>query len=158
VVNQTPGASKKSPAKKIIAALLVVAVAVAAFLFFFRSDEQLIRARFDTLATAYNEGNVNKLVSCFDHRTQSELKAVIRLTSSVLGVDISDLYTVLVGLSPEIAALTGEDATVTITVHAIRISGRTASVDTTFSVGGESDDVTFSMVKEGLQWYINLSG
>ena len=150
--------SKASPLKKIIAVILVLVVAVTGFAIFNKSDEQRITDRIHTLEAAYNEGDTNKLVSCFDRQTQMELKAVIKIGSSVLGVDVSDLFRVAVGLSPTLSSFTGDDTTVSINIKEIRVTGKTAQVDVSFRVGAESQDCTFPMIKSGMSWLINLSG
>jgi len=141
-----------------VAIVVVLALAVVGFVVFHKSDEQLIEDRIQTLQDAYNEGDASKLISCFDHKTQIELKAIGGIASSVLGVSISDLFGAAAGLSSNLSSFTGDDVAVVISIHSIRIRTKTAQVDVTFAIGAESQDTTLPMVKSGFSWYINLSG
>lgn len=142
--------------KKVTVVLIVlVVIVVGAGLIFHKSDQQLITDRLNTFTTAYNEGNLDQLIDCFDPKTQNTLKAVSGVAGSLLGVNVSDLFGLVMGSS----SFTGVDTTVNISIHDIQLTGKQrATVDITFICGTlENENCTLHMMKSGWNWYIDMS-
>lgn len=143
----------------LISAVLVVALAFLAYLFFFtnffKSDDELIRARIDTFVTDYNNGDFEALMESFDDKTRSTIESTIGLTQSMFGgmtgfdVNYSDLF----GLG---VAANGGDMMKIQDIQSIEIQGDKAVVTATMilsaNMGGQSNSITetahFELVKE----------
>jgi hypothetical protein len=143
---------KKFSFVKFVAVITVLVIAATAMYFiFYKSDEDRIKDRLNTFAAAYNEGDFNKLTDCFDPKTKTTLKSVAGIGSKLLGLDVEDLFGLVMGVGP---SLTSKDTTIYITVHNINFtSDTTAKVDITFHFGEEKDDLTLEMMKSGGKWF-----
>ena len=148
---------KPFPYIKVIAFLLVLAVVVTVlFLTFNKSDEDRIIDRLKSFESAYNEGNFDKLVGCFDQKTQTTFKSAAGVASSWLGINVGDMFGLIMGIGP---AFTPGDTTIYVTAHKDDIeffSNTEARVDLTFEFMNSKDDITFFMIKNGLDWYIDM--
>jgi len=152
-------ARKSFSLKKFISVTLFLAVAVTAGVWVYQkmneSDEDIIERRLQTFATAYSDGDFDKLVSCFDPKTKILLKSTAGIGSKLLGLNVADLFGLLMTVAPR---LTPEDTTIEITVHKITFTSDTeAEADITFRFGEQKDSITLDMIKKGWNWYIDMS-
>lgn len=143
--------------RRVIVAFLVFCLIVSFCGCTSKSDETLIRERMETFAKAYNAGDMEKVLDCFDARTRNAYKAILNIGNSLIGqsgvsIDISDMFSLGVAFMGEGDLLEFRDIDITIQ------SESSAVVTATMEYGVESEKseetVTFSMVKEESDWYI----
>lgn len=135
--------------------LILALICVVAYLIFgtslFKSDEDKIRDRIDSFATAYNTGDMDETIECLDAKTRNMYQSILGIAGSFLPVDLGDLFGLSVGVVSE-----GE--LLQIHVKQIQIQGDTAKAyaDMRYEdiYGQQSDAVIFIMVKESNDWFI----
>lgn len=143
--------------RRVIVAFLVFCLIVSFCGCTSKSDETLIRERMETFEKAYNAGDMEKVLNCFDARTRNTYKAILNIGNSLIGktgvsIDISDMFSLGIALMDEDDVLEFGDMDIVIR------SESSAVVTVTMEYGAESEKseetVTFSMVKEEDDWYI----
>ncbi len=150
----------KNTKRTLLIVIPIVAVLVAAIvlgcMFLFKSDEDKIRDRIDTFATACNEGDIEGMINCFDKKTRKTYEASMGLVEGlfggITGVDIP------IGDMVEIFGMEemGGQLNMDITVESIAINGNTAQVKVTLSAEGEAETDEVVMCKEEDDWFIDM--
>ncbi len=120
-----------------------------------KSDEKLIEERIDTFLTAYNDGDTDVVLSCFDTKTRNAFQAMSNLLGGLAGsaagfnIDLSDLFSLGVSTtSDDFMELEITDINV--------IDSQNATVTTTMDLtGAKKQTIYFVMVYENNGWYIN---
>ncbi|MBQ8685277.1 MAG: hypothetical protein IJ514_03795 [Clostridia bacterium] len=70
-----------------------------------KTDEELIRERIDTFTTAFNDGDFEGVLDCFDAKTRNTLRASFNVMGGLFGgltgfsFDLSDLFTLGVAMT-----------------------------------------------------------
>ncbi len=143
------GAAVKKPLPKwllptLIAVGTAIVVLIVCLLIFFKSDEQKIRERFDTFATAINTNDLEGVIACFDSNTRDFMEValdVARINGNYKGI-FGDLYET--------------DGFTQMQVISVQIDGEKASATVLTTINGDSDSAVIPMVKENGEWYIDL--
>lgn len=128
------------------------------------TDEELIEVRIDSFVTAYNNGDINAVLECFDTKTRNTYKLAMSFTENIggaflkditgLGIDVSlsDLFGFSVGIISDDDLLSAEISNINISDE------ENAAVDVTLSYKDMqselSEDCTFIMLKEDGDWFI----
>lgn len=140
--------------KKIVLFLLCIVLLVP-ILSGCKSDEVLIKERVDQLLFAFNSGDMEGVLNCYDAKTRNANKALLGLGNKLLGdnMDLSGLFSLVVGFASEGEMLRMED--VQITVNA---KGTKATVKAKLYYSDiENEQETLlqlTMVKEDGDWFI----
>lgn len=150
--------------KKILALTLTCVLCLSFFNgcnLLIKSDEELIEERIYSFVNAYNSGDVDGLVECFDSKTKTTLKSALGIGNSLLGgltgfsVDLKDIFGLGMGITE------GDVLTVQ-QVNNIQIGTGTATADATIVLSDEwggsgktTDDCTFYLKSENGGWYIS---
>lgn len=115
------------------------------------TDEELITERIQEFVTAYNNGDMDTVLKCFDAKSRSTLLASIDLISAFSGgyIDVSALFSLGVNLTEgEFMKLEISDIKVT--------DSKNATATATMELqGGGTQSLTFEMVFENEGWYIH---
>lgn len=147
---------------------LALALAVAfAFMFFFtnvfKSDEDLIKERIDEFIEAYNNGDMDAVMECFDPKTRSAMEATMGIGDALFGsytgldIGLGDMFGLSAGINEgDLMTLkdiqfTVPDGAEAVTVNAnmtmnVSVMGRSQSMDS---------PVVINMVKDDGDWYIS---
>ncbi len=147
--------------KIVVTALIIITVAFVLITCFFdfRTDEEKIEDQINNFVTAYNDGDLEKVLDSLDSRTRNALKSTMNITETLLGskmkVKLSDLFSVSVGL------VSGEDDILKVTIDDIDIQDDKATVNVSMTYRDKANDFSdftgeavFTMVKEDRDWYI----
>lgn len=155
--------------------VLVICLTTLTGCFDFRTDEEKITDRVNDFITAYNTGDMEEVIACFDATSRNMLEAMMGigegLFSEFAGVDISmsDMFALGVGfMSEDPLSMVINDITITsdttalVTIDAtITISSEFVDQDVFESEGiptEQSETLTLPMVKEDDDWYIDTKG
>ncbi len=141
---------------RFINVFLVIAIIVTAITGCqFKSDEQLIEEKIDGFVGCYNAGDFDGVLECLDSKTQNTFKAALNITQGVLGInfELSDLFSLSVGLMSEGDILNIEIIQMTVNNDKATVQGKISYHDTMQS--DLSDDVIISMIRENNKWVIN---
>lgn len=146
--------------KKRIVALLLTVVFAVCFLFGCKkkTDEELVRERIDTFVTAYNDGDFEGVLACFDAKTRNTLEATFNVMGGLVGgltgfsFDLGDLFTLgvaLMGDGGEVLAI--EVSEVSVDGEQAVAKGQMGFAD----IGSSSVEVVYViLVKEEEDWFI----
>lgn len=121
-----------------------------------KSNEKLIEERLTTFATAYNGGDMQGVLSCFNMETRNACQAMINLLGGLasagtgLGIELNDLFALGVSMAP------GDFMGLKINEIVVEKDGKRATAATTMKLVDEDEDQTvyFIMVYENDGWYI----
>lgn len=139
-----------------IVAVIVAGAIVATCLFFFKSDEQKIRDRIDTFATACSESDIEGMINCFDSRTRKTYETMMSFTEGLMGgltgfdLPLGDMVE-LFGME------SGGQFEMKIEVHSVEINGDSAEVEVTMDDGSTTESDVIVMCKEDDDWYLDFS-
>jgi hypothetical protein len=143
-------------------AIISVFVAVGAVAFsLLESDEDIIIRRISTFESAYNRGDLEAMVDCFDPATRTTLKAAISVTDTIIGgltgysFNIADMFGLVMGLGP---FFDFDTPTISITVESVDINGDKATANVIINAGGSEVHALLHMMKDNMGWYINVLG
>ena len=124
-----------------------------------KSDNEMINSRISEFLSAYNDGDFEATVNCFDKKTRRQINATFNVTGSLLGsvtgvnIDLSDMFSLGIATSSEDDFLSIEISRI------VMQSSEKATLIGTMSFSGvgseQSDTVFIVMVKESDDWYIN---
>lgn len=144
--------------KKVVSMLLILAL----FAFIFcgcesKSDEMMIADRMNTFLKAYNTGDLEGALACLDAKTRNTYQAALNVGNQLIGLtgfsaDISDLFSLGIGLSGTECALMLENLTITGKSDTQAVVSATLTYQDGQSSYGE--EVSFTLVKEDGDWYI----
>ncbi len=144
-----PAAPMKKPLPKwllptLIAVGTAIVVLVVCLLLFGKSDEQKIRERFDTFATAINNRDLQGMFGCFDSKTRGLMDFSIGILSASgqYGEMMESLYEI--------------EGFVQMQVLSVQVNGNKATATVVAITNGDSEPATLPMVKENGEWYIDL--
>lgn len=145
---------KKSILLKLVVFVLIAGIGAGTtyFMFFNKTDEEKITDRIDAFTEAYNSGDIDACLNCFDSRSKNALKGLTKLGNSVLGFDLSDLFGISVAsqdvsISQKVKSITIDSETSATVVAELYYSGDYASKESTTTH-------TFKMKKEKNNWFI----
>lgn len=117
-------------------------------------NEELIRARINAFAKAYNEGDMEKVLECLDAKSRNAMQAMLDLLGGVASkyagftIDLKDLFSLGVSITAddfmglEIQSIVIDDAK------------KTASVKTSMRLENQTATIYFDMVHEDDDWFI----
>lgn len=139
-------------------ALVILICLVTALLCGCKSDEQKIEDRLNQFLFAFNTGDMEAVLDCYDAKTRNANKAILGLGNnllgdSLLGMSFQGLFALSVGLMSEGELLRVED--VVVEIHS---SGTRATVSATLYYEDYSEShnsqIQLTMIKENGDWYI----
>lgn len=137
----------------ILSILLVVAVGIAVPVVVTQTNTP--EATIAKLEKAFNDGNINEVMECFDSETRNAYKGADDLFKSFSGFSFSSAANVL----PFLAEAMGEDLpNMKITVNSIEKEGPKnciAHVTVQYSDEMDPEEDTIEMVKENGKWYVS---
>ena len=121
-----------------------------------RSDEEKIRDRVSTFATAINTGDTDTAISCLDARSRNMLNAAVNIGGGILGavigfeLNVQDLFALALGFSGSLLSVDVQNVEITSDTKAVVYLTAAAKVDgVTETWSGALD-----MIKEGGDWFI----
>lgn len=123
-----------------------------------KSDEVKIQERLDAVVFAFNSGDMEGVLDCYDAKTRNVNKAVLGIGDGLLGmggIDIgfSSLFALTVGLQSEGDIVKVEDVQITINSDGTR--AEVSAMVHFDGPGGELDTpIQMTMIKENGDWYI----
>ena len=144
--------------KKIAFGIFLLSVVFVVFSVCAKSDETLIEDRVNTFLTAYNSGDMEEVIACFDAKTRNTYKAAMNIGNGLIGmtgfdVGIADLFGLGVALMSDEDVLKLDDMEISI------ISDNRAIVQGPLSYRENqksySGTVKLLLVKENGDWYIS---
>ncbi|MBQ7347460.1 MAG: hypothetical protein IJW55_05840 [Clostridia bacterium] len=119
------------------------------------TNEELIENRITTFVTAYNDGDMDTVMSCLDAKTRNAFQAMLNLLGGLAGsaagfnIDLSDLF------SLGVSTTTGDFMELEITNITV-IDNENATATTTMDLtGAGTQTIYFVMVYENNGWYIH---
>lgn len=141
----------------LIAAVLIVAANHFKLWNLFKSDEDLIRERFQIMEDCFNDGDLEGYLGCMDSASSAAAQMMLDmaggLMSDYMGFDMNFGDMMSFG-----TALGGGDV-LQIEVHDVQVDGKEAYATATFRMDfyGEvmEETMEFPMIKEGNEWFIN---
>lgn len=137
----------------ILSLLLVVAVGIAVPVVVTQTNTP--EATIAKLEKAFNDGNINEVMECFDSETRNAYKGADDLFNSFAGFSFSSAANVF----PFLAEAMGEDLpNMKITVNSIEKEDSKnciAHVTVQYSDEMDPEDDTIEMVKENGKWYVS---
>ncbi|MGN1203108.1 MAG: hypothetical protein ACI4RF_07405 [Eubacterium sp.] len=150
--------------KKILTLTLILILSVS-FLsgcnMLIKSDEELIEERINSFVSAYNSGDVDGLIECFDSKTKTAMKSALGIGNSLLGgligfdISLSDIFGLGMGI-------TDGDVLTVQQINDIQVGTDTATADVTIvfsdewgGSGATTDDCTFYLKSENGGWFIS---
>lgn len=146
--------------KRIISALLILsAIAFSFFGCATKSDETMIEDRMNAFVKAYNAGDMEGILACLDAKTRNTYKAALNVGNTLIGmtgfsVDISDLFSLGIGLVGEGELLTFDNMTIS------KVSDTQAEISVALyyqdAQSTHSQQFSVAMVKEDGDWYIHI--
>ena len=119
------------------------------------TNEELIEDRITAFVTAYNDGDMETVLSCLDAKTRNAFQAMLNILGGLAGsaagfnIDLSDLF------SLGVSTTSGDFMELEITnVTVIDSSNATATTEM-FLTGAGTQIIYFEMVYENNGWYIH---
>lgn len=119
------------------------------------TNEELIAGRIETFLTAYNTGDMDAVIECFDAKTRNAVQAMLNLFGGIAGgaagfdIDLSDLF------SLGVSTIQGDFMGLEITdINVLDHSNATATTIMNL-MGEETQTFYFEMVYENDDWYIH---
>ena len=119
------------------------------------TNQELIENRITTFVTAYNDGDMDAVLSCLDAKTRNAFQAMLNLLGGLAGsaagfnIDLSDLF------SLGVSTTSGDFMELEITEINV-INSSNATVTTTMNLtGAGTQTIYFVMVYENDGWYIH---
>ena len=123
-----------------------------------KSDEVKIQERLDEVVFAFNSGDMEGVLNCYDAKTRNVNKAVLEIGDGLLGmggidIGLSSLFALTVGLQSEGDIVKVEDVQITMNSDGTRAE---VSAKLLFdgAGGGYDAPIQMSMVKENGDWYL----
>ncbi|MBR1731901.1 MAG: hypothetical protein IJ725_05665 [Ruminococcus sp.] len=152
--------------KTIIGIFLVVCIIISASgCGLFKSDEQKMQDRILALADAYNAGDVDALIDCFDSKTKSVINGALGIGNAIIGdlFDIDIKVEDVLRLGTGLAGLEYGDSLKINSINITKILGSNASakVELSFTnVYSEDKETTSGTISVGLSkenddWFIS---
>lgn len=144
--------------RKCVLLLLCVTCMIATMLCGCKSDEVKIQERLDAALFAFNSGDMEGVLDCYDARTRNVNKAVLGIGNSLLGmggidIGLSSLFALSVGLQSDGELARLEDVQIT-----IGADGTRANVEAVLCYEDTDDTLELplkiTMVKENGDWFI----
>lgn len=123
-----------------------------------KSDEVKIQERLDAVVFAFNSGDMEGVLDCYDAKTRNVNKAVLGIGDSLLGmggidIGLSSMFALAVGLRSNGELVRIED--VQITMNSDRTVAKVEAVLCYEDTGSAFDaPLQITMVKENGDWYI----
>lgn len=123
-----------------------------------KNDEVKIQERLDAVLFAFNSGDMEGVLDCYDAKTRNVNKAVLGIGDGLLemgGIDIglSSLFALTVGLQSNGELVCIEDVQITISTDGMRAD--VAAILCYEGTGSTFDTpLQITMVKENGDWYI----
>ena len=123
-----------------------------------QSDEQKIEARVYAIVDAFNSGDMEAVLDCYDAKTRNANKALMNIGGGLLGmagidVGLADLFGLTVGLMSDGELVRVEDMQISINGDNTR-----AEVSATLYYhdieGGYDMPLELTLIKEDGDWYI----
>lgn len=145
--------------KRIMAAVLLFSVMMVLLSgCLFKSDEEKIRDRMISFQDAYNAGDMEEVLACFDAKTRNTYQSAFNIGNALIGgltgfsVEIGDMF----GLG---IAVMAEGDILDFVAMDINIISETKAIVTVTCVYQDRDysdtgDATFTLVKEKGDWFI----
>lgn len=143
--------------KRIIALVLIIVVALGCFASCGEKDDlaqKLIIMRINSFTSAYNSGDMDKVLECLDAKTRNTCQATFNLLGGLAGsfagfdIDLSDLFSL--GIS------TAEGDYMDLTINNVDVEDSSnATVTATMHLNGVKQKINFIMVYEDNGWYIH---
>lgn len=144
--------------KKIVVVLLSILVAISLCLGLgSKTDEEMIIDRMHQFARAYNSGDMEEAIGCMDSKSRNAYMAAMRVGNAFMGltgvnIEMADLFSLGIAVAEEGEPIKFADLEVEMTsetdakVHALMyFAGH----------GEQGDKITFYMVKENDDWYLD---
>lgn len=143
--------------KRILLFLLTIGI-IASVLCACKSDEAMIEDRMNTFVSAFNSGDMEAVLECFDAKTRNAYKAIFSIGDGLIGmtgfeVGLSDLFGLSVGLVSEGELLQVEDLQITINSESSRATV-TGSLCYSDVANSYDQTIQLTMVKENGDWFI----
>ena len=120
-----------------------------------KSNEELIEERINTFVTAYNSGDMETVLSCFNKKTRNACQAMLNLVEGLVGkgtgldIDLTDLFALGVSMAPgDFMGLKIDEILV------VEDEMRATAVTTMDMVDEGEQTIRFIMVYETDGWYI----
>lgn len=143
--------------KRVIALVLIIVVALGCFASCGEKDDlaqKMIIMRINSFSSAYNSGDMDKVLECLDAKSRNTYKATFNLLGGFAGnlvgfdIDLSDLFSL--GIS------TAEGDYMDLTINGIDVEDSSnATVAATMHLNGVKQKINFIMVYEDDGWYIH---
>lgn len=123
-----------------------------------KSDEVKIQERLDAAVFAFNSGDMEGVLDCFDAKTRNVNKAVLGIGDGLLGmggidIGLSSMFALAVGLQSDGELMRVEDVRITISADGMRadVEAVLCYEDTQRAF---DTPLQITMVKENGDWYI----
>ena len=138
--------------------LICVTGMIMAMLCGCKSDEVKIQERLDAVVFAFNSGDMEGVLDCYDAKTRNVNKAVMGIGNGLLGmggidIGLSSLFALTVGLQSNGDLVRVEDVQITMNTDRTR-----ATVNATLCYedvdGGYDTPLQMTMIKENGDWFI----
>lgn len=145
--------------KKILAVMLLVALAVSMTAC---ASEEKPEAALDKFCAGYNALDINKVLDSLDPAVAAPYKALMKLGSKLLGVEINDLVQLLplADLIDPSMNISGTQPKISYVLNSKTIEGNTAILNVTLTVKAGSQVQTttdyMKMIKVDGTWYISM--
>ncbi len=122
-----------------------------------KSDMEQIVERVDTFLNAYNAGDLEKTIECFDPKTRNTYKSMLNVGNALVGmtgldIAINDIFGLGVGLLSDGELLRLEDREITFVSDTEAILSARAYYE---GYSGYTEDVSLRLVKEDGDWYFD---
>lgn len=155
--------------KKAIGLLMIICIALSLYsCSFSKTDEAMIEDRINAVADAYNAGDVDALINCFDSKTRTTVNSALGIGNKIIGKLVGVNITVqeVLGLGAGLAGMEYGDSIEIYSVDNIEISGNSASAEVSMSFtdiyseskNTDSGEISVGLVKENGDWFVkNLS-
>ncbi len=123
-----------------------------------KSDEELIKERVESFLTAYNNGDLEAVLSCMDTKSKNEFSALMNIGDALIGglsgfdISVSNIFSLAIGVQMG-DVLTLSDISVDIQNEKKATVNAVMGYDDTMTA--YSGQVQFVMVKENDDWFIN---
>ena len=116
------------------------------------TDEEMIEKRIEQFVTYYNDGDMEKVLTCLEAKTANAFKALMNILGGLAGkwtgisLDLKDLFAL--GVS------TTSGDFMNLEIHEIVVDGEAAVATTTMQMPTGTMTIYFSLVYEREGWYI----
>lgn len=154
LLSQKVGVFVKQAAIVLVILVLITSVSL---MFAGKTDQALIYDRMEAFLKAYNSGDMKGVLACLDAKTRNTYQATLNIGDELIGltgfnVGISDMFSLGVGL-------TSDDV---MKLNNLKISFQSDTQATVRAImhyrdleQEYSENISFNLVKEDGDWYIN---